>query len=127
MVESSYLILKIMHLDLVGENSLNTELLTLCGQNGVSLSVFDYSGYFKGAFEPIDKNPSGRVKLEPVLSHALIIKMVRKKMLNDNWFDQKEGVCLLMETGWRNVAEQFSMRLEEQYQEHTFRECIKKR
>ncbi len=265
---------KIRHLVLLGESSLNTKLLTLCGKNGVRLSIFDYYGYFKGAFEPIDQNPSGRVKLEqaklifndeqrmaiarevvrgaahnmrsvlayyeyrgnknlskplnemlllnyridnaktseelmgieghlhqiyyaawkeidesldflprvrrppnnpinclisfinqlvytvtrheafkthleetlsflhtpsmgrsslsldlsepfkPVLSHSLIIKMVRKKMLNDNWFDQKEGVCLLTETGRHHVAEQFSTRLEEQYQGHTFREWL---
>jgi len=45
-------------------------------------------------------------------------------MLNDSWFDQKEGVCLLTETGRRNVAEQFATRLEEQYQEHSFREWL---
>jgi len=265
---------KIRHLVLLGESSLNTKLLTLCGKNGVRLSVFDYYGYFKGAFEPIDQNPSGRVKLEqaklilddeqrmaiareivrgaahnmrgvlayyeyrgnknlspslkemmrmfyridsaktseelmgiegnlhqiyyaawkeiderldflprvrrppnnpinclisfinqlvytvtrhetfkthleetlsflhtpstgrsslsldlsepfkPMLSHALIFKLVRKKRLNDNWFDQKEGVCLLTETGRRNVAEQFSIRLEEQYEERSFREWL---
>jgi CRISPR-associated protein Cas1 len=267
---------KLRHLVLLGESSLNTKLLSLCGQNGVRLSVFDFYGYFKGAFEPIDQNPSGRVKLEqarlilddeqrmavarevvrgvahnmrgilayyeyrgnkklskplkemlllgyrldsaktseelmgiegnlhqiyyaawkvvddrldflprvrrppnnpinclisfinqlvytvtrhetfkthleetlsflhtpsmgrsslsldlsepfkPVLSHALIFKLVKKKMLNDNWFDQKEGVCLLTETGRRNVVEQFSMRLEEQYQGRTFREWLYK-
>ena len=61
---------------------------------------------------------------KPVLSHALIFKMVKKNMLNDNWFDQKEGVCLLTETGRRNVAEQFATRLEEQYQNHTYREWV---
>lgn len=270
----SFPIEKIRHLVLLGESNLNTKLLTLCGQHGVRLSVFDYYGYFKGAFEPIDQNPSGRVKLEqaklllnneqrmavacevvrgaahnmranlayyeyrgnkklskpikdmmlliyridsaksseelmgiegnlhqtyyaawreiddrldflprvrrppnnpinclisfinqlvytvtrheafkthleetfsflhtpstgrsslsldlsepfkPVLSHALIFKMVRKKMLDDSWFEQKDGVCLLTETGRRNVAEQFSTRLEEQYRDHTFREWL---
>ncbi len=42
---------------------------------------------------------------KPILSHALILRMVRKNMLDDCWFDQKEGVCLLTETGQRNVAE----------------------
>jgi len=42
-------------------------------------------------------------------------------MLDDCWFNQQEGVCLLTETGRRNVVEQFSIRLEEQYQGHTFR------
>ena len=265
---------KLRHLVLLGESSLNTKLLTLCGQNGVRLSVFDYYGYFKGAFEPIEQNASGRIKLEqaklildneqrmaiarevvrgaahnmranlayyeyrgnknlsksikelnrlifridstktseelmgvegnlhiiyfaawkiiderldfgkrvrrppnnpinclisflnqlvytvtrhetfkthldeslsflhapssgrsslsldlsepfkPILSDGLIFKLVRKNMLNDSWFDQKEGVCLLTETGRRNVAEQFATRLEEQYQEHSFREWL---
>lgn len=54
---------KLRHLVLLGESRLNTRLLTLLGKHGVRLSVFDYYGYFKGCFEPIDKNPSGRVKL----------------------------------------------------------------
>jgi CRISPR-associated protein Cas1 len=265
---------KIRHIVLLGESRLNTKLLTLCGQNGVRLSVFDYYGYFKGAFEPIEQNASGRVKLEqaqfildnqqrmpvareivrgaahnmranlayyqyrgnktlskpiqditqlmerlhfatdsnelmgfegqitqtyfaawqqiderldflprvrrppnnpinclisflnqltytvtrhetfkthleetfsflhspsagrsslsldlsepfkPILSHLLIFRMVKKKSLEDCWFDQKEGVCLLTETGRRNVVEQFSIRLEEQYQGHTYREWL---
>jgi CRISPR-associated protein Cas1 len=265
---------KIRHIVLLGEIELNSKFLTLCGQYGVRLSIFDYYGYFKGAFEPIDLNPSGRVKLEqaqlllnpeqrmavareivrgaihnmrvnlayyqyrgnktltkpikeimraaerissttdsdelmgiegylnqiyypawkeidnrldflprvrrppnnpinclisflnqlvytvvrhetfkthleetfsflhspslgrsslcldlaepfkPILSHALILRMVRKNMLEDSWFDQKQGVCLLTETGRRHVAEQFAIRLEESYEGRSFREWI---
>lgn len=265
---------KLRHVVLLGETELNTKLLTLCGQYGVRLSVFDYYGYFKGAFEPIEQNQSGWVKLEqarwllneeqrmgvareivrgtaynlranlayysyrgndslagplkelekwmgkiekavtseelmgvegnvhqvyygawgmvderlqfgprvrrppnnpvnclisflnqlvytvvrhetfkthleetfsflhspgrgrsslsldlaepfkPVLSHQLIFKLVRKNIMAENWFDQKEGVCLLTETGRRNVAEQFSIRLEEEYEGRSFREWI---
>ncbi len=220
---------KLRHVVLLGETELNTRLLTLCGQYGVRLSVFDYYGYFKGAFEPIEQNQSGWVKLEqarwllneeqrmgvareivrgaegkghqvyygawgmvderlqfgprvrrppnnpvnclisflnqlvytvvrhetfkthleetfsflhspgrgrsslsldlaepfkPVLSHQLIFKLVRKNIMAENWFDQKEGVCLLTETGRRNVAEQFSIRLEEEYEGRSFREWI---
>jgi CRISPR-associated protein Cas1 len=265
---------KMRHLVLLGESTLSTKLLTLCGKNGVRLSVFDYYGYFKGAFEPIEQNASGKVKLEqartildskqkmiiahevvrgaahnmranlayyeyrgnkqlskfiekintlifridstknteelmgiegsitsnyfeawkvidsrldflprvrrppnnpinclisfinqltytvtrhetfkthldealsflhspstgrsslsldlsepfkPVLSHGLIFKMIRKKMVDDCWFDQKEGVCLLTETGRRNVVEQFAIRLEEQYEGRSFREWL---
>jgi len=265
---------KVRHVVLLGESSFNTHLLTLCGQYGVRLSVFDYYGYFKGAFEPIERNASGEVKLKharlllnherrmevareivrgavhnlrtvlayyeyrgcsalvqplkeigswmariegapdsealmgiegnihqiyyrawrevderldftprqrrppnnpinclisflnqlvytvvrhevfkthleetfgflhapskgrsslsldlaepfkPLLSHALIFKMVRKNMVQENWFDQKEGVCLLTETGRRQVAEQFSIRLEEVYEERSFREWM---
>ncbi|SEH07172.1 CRISPR-associated endonuclease Cas1 [Candidatus Venteria ishoeyi] len=61
---------------------------------------------------------------KPVLSHALIFKMIRKGMINDNWFEQQEGICLLSETGRRHVAEQFSIRLEEQYQGRSYREWL---
>ena len=52
------------HLVLLGESRLNTRLLTLCGKYGVRISVFDYYGYWKGSFEPIDHNPAGIVKLK---------------------------------------------------------------
>ena len=52
------------HLVLLGETRLNTRLLTLCGKHGVRISVFDYYGYCKGCFEPIDRNPAGLVKLQ---------------------------------------------------------------
>lgn len=54
---------KIRHIVLLSESRLNSRLLCLCGAHGVRISVFDYYGYFKGAFEPIDQSPSGRVKL----------------------------------------------------------------
>jgi len=54
---------RVRHLVLLAQTRLNTRLLTLCGKHGVRVSVFDYYGYFKGAFEPIPQNPSGRVKL----------------------------------------------------------------
>ena len=262
------------HLVLLGETRLNTRLLTLCGKHGVRISVFDYYGYCKGCFEPIDRNPAGLVKLKqaalllnedrrlavareivrgaahnmlanlryyqyrgtsalsgiitkmgqlvakipkaksspalmgiegnlhewyfsgwkhiapaldftprvrrppnnptnclisflnqltytvtrhearkthleetfallhspgqgraslsldlaepfkPVLTDMLIFRMARRKMLSDNWFDQREGVCLLSETGRRHVAEQFSLRLEERYNGRSYREWI---
>ncbi|AHF03466.1 CRISPR-associated protein Cas1 [Marichromatium purpuratum 984] len=52
------------HLVLLGESRLNSRLLTLCGKHGVRLSVFDYYGYCKGSFEPLDRNPAGMVKLK---------------------------------------------------------------
>ncbi len=54
----------ISHLVLLGEARLNSRLLTLCGKHGVRVSVFDYYGYCKGAFEPIERNPAGLVKLK---------------------------------------------------------------
>lgn len=59
---------KIRHIVLMSESSMNSKLLCLCGSHGVRISVFDYYGYFKGAFEPIDKNPSGMVKLKQAKS-----------------------------------------------------------
>lgn len=270
----SYPIEKVRHIVLLSESELNSRLLCLCGQHGVRISVFDYYGYFKGNFDPIDRNPSGRVKLEqarsilnheqrmaiareivrgaahnmqgnllyyayrgnadlaeslkemgsfaakiskapdstvlmgiegnlhevyyagwkhvdpalglgrrvrrppnnplnclisflnqmtytivrheiskthldetlswlhspgngrasvsldlaepfkPVLADGLIFRMVRKKMIEENWFDQHEGVCLLTETGRRHVAEQYATRLEETYRERSYREWI---
>lgn len=55
---------KIGHIILLSQSRLNSSLLSLCGANGVRISVFDYYGYCKGSFEPTEKNPSGRVKLE---------------------------------------------------------------
>lgn len=266
---------KVGHVVLLAESNLNTRLLTLCGKHGVRVSVFDYYGYFKGAFEPIDQNPAGRVKLaqaallldqqqclglareivegaihnmranllyyryrgnkalqpvideidrlfkrlptakdtatlmgfegtihqsyyaawklidpvldfgprirrppnnlincllsflnqmtytvvrheifkthleetfsvlhsslaigrsslsldlaepfKPILVDTLIFRLVRRRMVEDNWFDQHEGVCLLTDTGRRHVAEQFAVRLEEIYQDRSFREWI---
>lgn len=262
---------KLSHVVLLSESRLNSRLLGLCGKHGVRLSVFDYYGYFKGAFEPYDKNPAGKVKLKqaelllnnarrmavarevvrgasynmianlryyqyrgnagmkqpivdmqklmlkianaddtsvlmgiegqlhqyyyaawphihedlafgkrvrrppdnpvncllsflnqlvytvarheiskthleetfsvlhapgygraslsldlaepfkPVLTDMLIFRMVQRRMVDETWFDQQDGVCLLSEVGRRNVAEQFALRLEEQYQGRTFR------
>ena len=61
---------------------------------------------------------------KPVLTDTLIFKMVRKKMLADNWFEQHDGMCLLTEIGRRYVAEQFSVRLEEVYKDRSYREWI---
>lgn len=59
----SFPIESIRHLVLLAESQLNSKLLCLCGKHAVRISIFDYYGYFKGAFEPINANPSGRVKL----------------------------------------------------------------
>lgn len=61
---------------------------------------------------------------KPILADSLIFRMVRKNMVADNWFEQHEGVCLLTETGRRHVAEQFAAKLEETYQDRSFREWI---
>lgn len=262
------------HLVLLGEARLNTRLLSLCGKHGVRISVFDWYGYCKGCFEPIDQHPAGMVKLrqaalllddarrlavareivrgaahnmlanlryyqyrgvtallpistamqrleariataaasdalmgiegnlhewyyggwkhidpaldftprvrrppnnpvncllsflnqltyavarheaskthleetfsllhspgqgraslsldlaepfKPVIVDMLIFRMARRNMLADNWFEQREGVCLLTETGRRYVSEQFSLRLEEQIAGRSLREWL---
>jgi CRISPR-associated protein Cas1 len=61
---------------------------------------------------------------KPILSDMLIFRLYRKKMVHDNWFDQQEGVCLLTETGRKHIAEHFAIRLEEHYQDKTFREWV---
>ena len=61
---------------------------------------------------------------KPVLSDALIFKMVRKRMIRSNWFKQEDGVCLLSETGRQQVASNFSIRLEEMLKGRTYREWI---
>jgi CRISPR-associated protein Cas1 len=61
---------------------------------------------------------------KPVLTDMLIFRMVQRRMLDDSWFDQQDEVCLLTETGRRHVAEQFSLRLEEQYQGRSFRNWV---
>ena len=275
-VSKPYPVEKIRHIVMLSEAKMNSRLLCLCGRHGIRISVFDYYGYFKGAFEPVDQSPSGRVKLEqsrcilndktkmtiareivrgaahnmqanllyyryrnvdeldipicqmdrhidkigktescdelmgvegnlhqiyygawrlidpalnfgkrirrppnnpvnclisflnqmsytvvrheifkthldqslswlhspsssraslsldlaelfkPLFTDALIFKMVRKGMLRDNWFDQKDGVCLLSETGRKHVAMQFSTRLEEKLKGRTYREWMYK-
>lgn len=54
---------KIRHIILLAESTLTTKLLNLCGKHGVRLSIFDFYGYCKGCFEPVESNPSGVVKL----------------------------------------------------------------
>ena len=265
---------KLSHIVLLSESRLNSRLLSLCGKHNVRISIFDYYGYFKGAFEPRNNNPSGKVKLKqavlllddkrrmavarevvrgaahnmmanlryyqyrgnealkesvlgmqkqlsdiakaktaaelmgiegqlhlwyydawklidaeldfgkrvrrppdnpinclisflnqmvytvvrheiskthleetfsllhapgygraslsldlaepfkPVLSDMLIFRMVKRRMVDENWFVQQEGVCLLSETGRQHVAEQFSIRLEEHYQGKSYRNWI---
>lgn len=265
---------KLSHIVLLGETRLNSRLLSLCGKHRVRVSVFDYYGYCKGTYEPMDKNPAGKVKLKqaalllddkqrmqvarevvrgaahnmranlrfyqyrgvaglkaivqtmkqqskgidgaksreelmghegllhaeyyaawklidkrldfgkrvrrppnnpinclisflnqmvytvvrheiskthleetfsllhapgygraslsldlaepfkPLLTDGLIFKLVKRNMLDDNWFDQQNQVCLLSEVGRRNIAEQFALRLEESYQGRSFRQWI---
>ena len=59
-----------------------------------------------------------------MLADMLIFRMARKGMMAKNWFEEHDGVCLLTETGRRNVAEHFSIRLEEVSEGRSYREWI---
>lgn len=61
---------------------------------------------------------------KPVLADTLIFRMVRKRMVEQSWFDQQPGVCLLTETGRRHVAQHYATRLEETYRDRTYRDWI---
>lgn len=61
---------------------------------------------------------------KPILTDTLIFKIIRKGIINDNWFNIHEGICLLSETGRRHVAEQFSIKLEESLQGKSYKEWI---
>ncbi|WP_028316958.1 CRISPR-associated endonuclease Cas1 [Desulfatibacillum aliphaticivorans] len=61
---------------------------------------------------------------KPILADNLIFRLIRKNILADNWFSQKDKVCLLTETGRRHAAEHFSTRLEERYKGKSYREWI---
>lgn len=62
-VKRHYPVEKVKHIVMLSEAQVNSKLLCLCGASGIRISFFDYYGYFKGSFEPIDQSPSGRVKL----------------------------------------------------------------
>jgi CRISPR-associated protein Cas1 len=53
----------VRHVVLTGRCRLDSALLSLLGQHGVRLSQLDWYGYYKGSFEPIERNPSGTVRL----------------------------------------------------------------
>lgn len=53
----------VRHIVLTGRCRLDSALLGLLGQHGVRLSQLDWYGYYKGSFEPIERNPSGAVRL----------------------------------------------------------------
>ncbi len=72
---------KVRHIVLLSESDLNSKLLCFCGKHGVRLSVFDYYGYFKGAFEPVSDHESGRVKLaqaESIMNNDMRLTLARE-------------------------------------------------
>lgn len=53
----------VRHVVLTGQCKMDSALLSLLGQHGVRLSQLDWYGYYKGSFEPIERSPSGMVRL----------------------------------------------------------------
>lgn len=51
------------HVVCLSSFTVTSKLLELCGQHGVRVSFFNHYGVFRGAFEPIEKSPSGEVVL----------------------------------------------------------------
>ncbi len=58
---------------------------------------------------------------KPIIVDRLIFKMVRKNMVCDNWFDERDGVCLLTEAGRRAVVEQFAHHIDKVSGERSLR------
>ena len=49
---------------------------------------------------------------KPVVVDRQIFSMVRKGMVQDEWFDEKDGVCILTEPGRRAAVERFAANLD---------------
>lgn len=70
----------VRHIVLTGRCRLDSALLGLLGQHGVRLSQLDWYGYYKGSFEPIERSPSGVVRLAQarlVLDEAARLTLAR--------------------------------------------------
>lgn len=70
----------VRHVVLTGRCKLDSTLLVLLGQHGVRLSQLDWYGYYKGSFEPIERSPSGSVRLaqaQLVLDKAIRLALAR--------------------------------------------------
>lgn len=66
------------HVVCLNSFTMTSKLLDLCGQHGVRVSFFNHYGVFRGAFEPIDKSPSGEVVLK---QSALVLDYGRRLAL----------------------------------------------
>jgi CRISPR-associated protein Cas1 len=49
---------------------------------------------------------------KPVTADRAIFSMTRKNMVQDEWFEERDGVCLLTECGRRNVVERFAVTMD---------------
>jgi CRISPR-associated protein Cas1 len=68
----------VSHIVLTADGALTTKFLGLCGREGVRVSLFDYYGWFRGAFEPVAHVGAGEIKLRQA---ALILNSGRRLAL----------------------------------------------
>ena len=79
----------IRHIVVMSDGTLTTKFLALSGRAGVRVSVFDYYGWFTGAFEPVANTGSGEVKirqarliLDPTRRMAVAREIIRGTLFN---------------------------------------------
>jgi CRISP-associated protein Cas1 len=79
----------IRHIVVMSDGTLTTKFLALSGRAGVRVSVFDYYGWFAGAFEPVANTGSGEVKirqarliLDPTRRMAVAREIIRGTLFN---------------------------------------------
>jgi CRISPR-associated protein Cas1 len=53
----------VRHVVMTADGTLTTKFLSLCGRNGIRVSIFDHYGWYKGAFEPVVNVGCGEVKV----------------------------------------------------------------
>src|SRR3546814_12721481 len=51
------------HIVLSTDGMVSTKFLAMCGKLGVRVSIFDFYGWYKGSFEPVEASPSGGVTI----------------------------------------------------------------
>src|SRR3546814_11387117 len=51
------------HIVLSTDGMVSTKFLAMCGKLGVRVSIFDFYGWYKGSFEPVEASPSGEVTI----------------------------------------------------------------
>lgn len=80
----------VRHLVLMSDGRVSTKLLCLFGRHGIRLSVFDFHGWYKGSWEPIEKTMSGDVCLRQAAA-----------VLDEDW--KMSIACAIVETAAHNM------------------------
>ncbi len=55
------------HIVVTCQSTLSTSLISLCGAYGIRISFFDYYGWYKGSFEPVERNSSGETAVRQAI------------------------------------------------------------